>query len=91
MSGEVTAFPLCWPPGKKRHRDGRRAAAFKTNYDRTVREIQVAVRRLGGTELLVSSDMPVRRDGFPMSNRSTPKDPGVAVYFKRKGKSVCFA
>lgn len=91
MSEPITAFPLTWPYGKRRHQSRRRSSAFKTNYDRTIREVKVEVARLGGSELLISSNLPLRRDGFPISARNPPSDPGVAVYFQRRSKPVCFA
>jgi hypothetical protein len=52
------------------------------------------LRRLGvaDRDVVVSSDIPVRNDGMPYSNeRSVTGDPGVAVYFKRKGKNQVLA
>lgn len=91
MSEEITGFPLCWPLNKPRHATERRNSPFKAGYDRTIREVKYEVDRLGGSELIISSNLPLRRDGFPLTVKSPPKDPGVAVYFKRRGKPICFA
>lgn len=42
--------------------------------------------------MIFSSDIPRRQDGLPYSN-AQPKtgDPGIAAYFTRKGKQLCFA
>lgn len=41
--------------------------------------------------VIVSTNVQVRLDGLPYSNRSEPTDPGVAVYWKLKGKQQCMA
>lgn len=42
---------------------------------------------LGGREVIVSSNVPLRRDGYPAASYSEPRDPGVAVYWTtRKGE-----
>lgn len=35
---------------------------------------------VGASGIVVSSNLPLRRDGLPMSGRAEPSDPGVAVY-----------
>ncbi len=51
------------------------------------------IRRLGGTDIIISTNLKLRRDGLPESINwgKTIPDPGVAVYFKRNGKQMCFA
>lgn len=46
---------------------------------------------LGASALIISSNIELRVDGLPMSRRSRPADPGVAVYFRLKGKPVSLA
>jgi hypothetical protein len=41
--------------------------------------------------ITVSSDMPLRNDGMPRSDRGEPADPGIAVYFKFYGRDLSFA
>jgi hypothetical protein len=48
------------------------------------------VSRLGGTSLVISSNVPLKADGTMRVDRE-PVDPGVAVYFVRKEKQVVFA
>lgn len=90
---EKTAFPLCWPDGRPRTPQHlRRHARFKTSFatarDRLMREI----RLLGGDGMIFSSDIPRRQDGLPYADaRPKSGDPGIAAYFKRKGKQLCFA
>lgn len=54
------------------------------------RELQAEVSRLGGERLVVSTNVPLRRDGNPYSDIREPSDVGVAVYFVRKGRRLVF-
>ena len=49
------------------------------------------VRRFGGRDLVVSSNIPLRRDGYPYANFTRPDDSGVAIYFTYQGEQVVFA
>jgi hypothetical protein len=46
---------------------------------------------LGGVDPIVSTNIPLRRDGLPYADRRPPSDKGVAVYFKLKGRQMVFA
>ena len=39
-------------------------------------------RLLGAANVIVSTNVAVRRDGLPYARQRTPEDPGAAVYFK---------
>ena len=58
---------------------------------RTRDELLVEIQRLGGTQVVLSTNVELRNDGLPYSNRRKPDDPGAAVYFQRKGKPMAFA
>src|SRR6185437_12281199 len=45
--------------------------------------------RLGARYVVISSNVEIRQDGLPRSNRREPNDPGVAVYFQLNGKPYC--
>jgi hypothetical protein len=49
------------------------------------------LRRLGAKQVVISTNVPVRRDGLPYTGQRQPIDPGVAVYFTRNGRQLCFA
>lgn len=49
------------------------------------------LERLGATGVVISTNVELRQDGLPMSNRRRPDDPGTAVYFHLKGKPVSLA
>lgn len=90
---EITGFPLCWPPGKPRTATAaRRHARFKTSFAQARNSLIAEIRRLGGTYPIFSSDIPRRNDGLPYADaRPKSGDSGIAVYFKHKGKQLCFA
>jgi hypothetical protein len=78
----IDAYPLCWPDGWPRKQSWQRNSStyrvtFATARDSLVRELRLAHAR----DIVVSSNVPVRRDGLPLAGMSEPRDPGVAVYW----------
>jgi hypothetical protein len=49
------------------------------------------LRRLGATKIVVSSNIPTKADGLPYAESKLIDDPGIAVYFDFKGKSLVMA
>lgn len=86
----VEAFPLCWPPHRKRA-PYRQYGRFKTAFAKARDHIVAEVQRLGGRQTIISTNIELKRDGLPYANFKTPDDPGVAVYFTYKAKQMCFA
>lgn len=92
----IEAYPLYWPEGRKKtagyHRE---AARFETGFararDNVVREVELLCGKYTKTNLIISTNIALRRDGLPLANQRQPEDTGVAVYFNYKGKQVCFA
>lgn len=41
--------------------------------------------------MVVSSNLPIKSNGYPYASARTPDDSGVAVYFTYKGRQHCFA
>lgn len=89
MTEAIEAYPLHWPLGRPRARS-RQNSQFKVTLGLSIQDVRSEVARLGGDGLIISSNMPLRKDGLPFA-RGTVFDPGVAVYFTYKGKQVCFA
>jgi hypothetical protein len=100
----ISAYPLYWPPGYERHRGWRERAKFQKNTGankraRTVNESTAAVikelRMLGITDdrkIVISTDLKLRLDGYPLSNQREPADPGVSVWWvDKKGLSRVMA
>jgi hypothetical protein len=99
MSDTPTRFPLAWPIGRPRRPwNERKAGKFSMTGERGYKvDISVAaamdrleeeVRRLGGVNMLLSTNIDTRLDGRPRSGQSEPKDPGVCLYFTLKGKPL---
>lgn len=54
-------------------------------------EIIREARAIGGQRLVISTNVELRQDGLPYSNRRAPDDQGAAVYFALKGKPCVLA
>lgn len=86
------AYPLYWPEGRPRTRDYERTwSRFKTSLAVARDSILREVKLLGGTDLILSTNIPLRRDGLPYADKTNQKDPGAAVYFHYKKQAMCFA
>lgn len=85
----MEAFPLHWPIGYKRSPQ-RIFSRFKVTMDKSQRFLREEIKRLGGTDLIVSTNIPIRKDGGMYADWMNKKidDPGVAIYFKYKGKDI---
>jgi hypothetical protein len=94
----IEAYPLHWPAGWPRtnpyqrqsdHRfggGGRRLAL-----GRTISQLVDELRRLGATNIIVSSNMPTKSNGLPYADDRNIDDPGIAVYFDFKKKHLVMA
>ena len=89
------AYPLQWPEGwgrtpthKRRHNH-----RFDVTPGKARQELVWEIERMGGRHIVISTNIPVRRDGFPYAaaRGREPDDRGVAVYFVRDGRQMCFA
>lgn len=90
MPEAVEAFPLAWPMGRPRVRRTE-SGRFKTALGAAINNVRYQVELLGGQRLVISSNLPLRRDGLPMARAGSIGDVGVAVYFDLKKKPMCFA
>lgn len=54
-------------------------------------ELFVELRAMGAKMPVLSTNVPLRRDGMLYSVRTEPDDPGVAVYFTWKGRQMAFS
>lgn len=93
MNESTRAYPLYWPEGWPRtelHKVKR--AQFK---DRSVftarRELEREVRKFGGRDLIISSNLELKLDGTPRSGQKQPADKGVAVFLERKNEPMALA
>ncbi|HMS55130.1 MAG TPA: J domain-containing protein [Fimbriimonadaceae bacterium] len=88
---DVAAFPLCWPEGWARSKT-RKHSQFKVAsvYEATTGLLEELARH-GAKSIVVSTSVPLRKDGLALSKPPVDGDPGAAVYFVRKGKPFCIA
>jgi hypothetical protein len=86
-SNTIEAYPLAWPVGWPRRESWRRSASryeveFAKARDHLLNELRLSHAR----DVVISSNVPLRRDGLPLANMREPSDPGVAVYWTGHGK-----
>lgn len=92
-------FPLAWPAGWPRAKSRSFNAQFRSGgqwitVEKATNDLYWEMARLLDTKeprFVLSTNMPLRRDGWPMSNRVDPADPGVAVYFRFRGQDRVLA
>lgn len=88
----INAYPLQWPEGWKRTAYGQRRSATFTKHKKAlaiydgVQRVMDELQRLGlgRDDVVISTNVETRLDGFPRSDRAEPGDPGVAVYWQEK-------
>lgn len=68
------AFPLEWPSGWPRHKGFRdsdsRFMGPTYRWDRVVKGLRDELGRLGAENIVISSNQPLRRDGYPYAVES---------------------
>jgi hypothetical protein len=86
------AFPLHWPEGWPRCEESRRSR-YTVGYTQALNHLLGELRLLGAESVVVSTNIPTRRDGLPYANWTSRKmdDCGVAVYFYRDSKQQVIA
>lgn len=96
----IPAFPLEWPVGWKRAAAGHRKSATFTKYKKQlsvndgVTRCREELARMGisDNDLVISTNVALRMDGWPRSDQAAPADPGVAIYWRDKaGATMCMA
>lgn len=89
---DADAYPLYWPelwPRTEpyaRESTTRYKISFAEARDRLVRELKL----LGASEIVLSTNIPLRKDGLPRMDITEPTDAGVAAYWveRKAGKSI---
>ena len=94
MTDHGMASPLHWPIGQQRtpsYRRKRNPLWKSATVSTACVQIEREVERIEGRDLVVSTNLALRIDGFPRSGQPEPTDPGAAVFFVRKGKRIALA
>ncbi len=93
----IEAYPLYWPDGWNRtpHHE-RKLSRFTATFGRARDDLLHEIELLRGTfyrgtDPVLSTNIPLRKNGLPYANCREPEDPGVAVYFEYNNKQMCFA
>lgn len=90
MTKLAEAFPLYWPEGWPRTKY-RVHSQFQQGFGQAREFLFAEIRRMGGMNTVLSTNVPLRNDGLPRANMPNPGDPGAAVYFKHKKHDLVFA
>ena len=87
------AYPLQWVDGRPRTPDHERQYGNlnKMPGGRIRQQLASELRKMGVDNYIISSNLAVRRDGLPYANQKRPEDPGVVLYFTRKGKDIAIS
>lgn len=95
------SYPLQWPAGFPRRQgpplSGGNLAKRSLSkggamtHSRILDDLEEEVRRLGGRNLIVSSNLRMRLDGRPVARQVAPDDSAVALYFDWNGKQHAMA
>lgn len=89
---DVERYPLYWPEGWQRTPGARRReASYKVTFEKARTDLNKELRLLGARHVVLSTNIPLRKDGQPYANWREPEDPGVAVYWTLKGKPQVMA
>lgn len=75
------AFPLDWPVGYPRSQRRVRSSFGDWSFARARNNVFGELRLMGATGVVLSTNVPLNRDGIPTAARGRVQDPGVAVYF----------
>lgn len=85
-------YPLQWPIGRARTDDWRRKGdPFKVPEGKVRSDLAKELRLMGVDDFVISCNLMIRNDGLPYQNQRQPEDPGVALYFIRKGQEICIS
>jgi hypothetical protein len=89
----IDSYPLQYPANKPRTPNHKRIRSRfgKLTNDKAQRELNNCLLRLNAKSIVISTNMPLRKDGGFYSSAREPDDPGVAVYFIYKNSQKCFA
>lgn len=90
---ETNAYPLQWPVGRARTNSYvRKMGLLNKMPSARIRQLLFSeLRKMNVGTFVISSNIAVRKDGMPYVGQSIPDDPGVVLYFTRKGVDIAIA
>ncbi len=97
MTDHITASPLTWPEGwkrtqiKKTSQFGRNGKGLTINRGTQFVLEQLRMMGVGSWNVIISTNLKLRNDGYPYSNQRMPEDNGVAVWWKVDGEQRVIA
>lgn len=86
----IQGYPLHWPEGWPRTKNPINSR-FDTTFASARDGLMYEIRLLGGKQIILSTNIPLRQDGLPYARYKTPEDAGVAVHFQLNGQPQVFA
>lgn len=82
----MDAYPCHWPDGWDRTPEyQRKTSRYGMDFVRARDDISRQLKLLGAREIVLTTNIPLRRDGLPLAGQSEPRDPAVAVYWTEIG------
>lgn len=85
----VDAYPLQWPPGWERTKFPQPSRFYEHSLAYARGFLFEELRKLGARNIVLSTNVILKRDGQPYSGRKPPEDRGVAVYFTLFDEQQC--
>jgi len=86
----MEAYPLQWPDNRART-NFRHRSRFNVTLANARDGLLDELRQMGAQAPVLSTNIPVRRDGLPYASMKEPADPGVAIYFTYKKHPMAFS
>jgi hypothetical protein len=89
-----SGYPLMWPIGRPRIEEHARkwGALNKMPSARVYQLLGDEIRKMKETtNVTLSTNLQLRRDGLPYVGQKEPADPGAVLYFTRKGVDIAIA
>lgn len=81
----IEAYPLCWPDGWPRRKSyARNRSRYEVTFLRARDELARQLKLMRAKDVVISTSVPLRRDGLPLAGQREPEDPGVAAYWTDK-------
>jgi hypothetical protein len=88
----INAYPLHWPAGWKVTPGAQRSKSlYRVSFASARDAVFAALKKMGATDIVMSTNVPLRHDGLPYANWKEPDAPGVAVYWTRRGSAAVMA